>query len=127
MKNFKEIIMQKSIKNILNVLFILSVSCMSINSFANETTNNTVSESSDKIEIAEPEITEPITHGEETHKNHCYKCHTNEIYTRDDRFVKSIDALSKQVVRCKDGSDIPWFDEDADAVVQFLNKKYYRF
>jgi len=73
------------------------------------------------------EIADPIAHGEKAHKNHCYKCHTDDIYTRENRFVKSIDALSKQVVRCKEGNDIPWFDEDADAVVQFLNKKYYRF
>jgi hypothetical protein len=73
------------------------------------------------------EIKDPIAHGEKAHKNHCYKCHTDDIYTRENRFVKSIDALSKQVVRCKEGNDIPWFDEDADAVVQFLNKKYYRF
>lgn len=73
------------------------------------------------------EITDPIAHGEKAHKNHCYKCHSDDVYTREDRFVKSIDALSKQVLRCKEGNDIPWFDEDADAVVQFLNKKYYRF
>ncbi len=68
-----------------------------------------------------------LRHGETAHKNHCYKCHTDQVYTREDRFVKSLDALSKQVVRCKDGSNIPWFDEDADAVVQFLNQKYYKF
>jgi hypothetical protein len=68
-----------------------------------------------------------LTHGEEAHKIHCYKCHTDTIYTREDRFVKSIDALSKQVLRCKEGNDVPWFDEDSDAVVQFLNQKYYRF
>jgi hypothetical protein len=73
------------------------------------------------------EIKDPIAHGEEAHNNHCYKCHSDDVYTRENRFVKSIDALSKQVVRCKEGNDIPWFDEDADAVVQFLNKKYYRF
>lgn len=73
------------------------------------------------------EISDPIAHGEKAHKNHCYKCHTDGVYTRENRFVKSIDALSKQVVRCKDGSNVPWFDEDSDAVVQFLNKKYYRF
>jgi len=72
-------------------------------------------------------ITDAVAHGEETHKNHCYKCHTDEVYTRENRFVKSIDALSQQVVRCKDSNNIPWFDEDTDAVVQFLNKKYYRF
>ena len=73
------------------------------------------------------ETTDLLAHGEEAHKNHCYKCHTDDVYTRENRFVKSIDALSKQVVRCKDGSNVPWFDEDTDAVVQFLNKKYYRF
>ena len=73
------------------------------------------------------EITDPVAHGEQAHKTHCYKCHTDDVYTRENRFVKSIDALSKQVVRCKDGNDVPWFDEDTDAVVQFLNKKYYRF
>lgn len=76
---------------------------------------------------SDDDISDPIAHGEEAHKNHCYKCHTDEVYTRENRFVKSIDALSKQVIRCKEGSDVPWFDEDADAVVQFLNKKYYKF
>ena len=73
------------------------------------------------------EMDDKIAHGEKTHNVHCYKCHTDEVYTRENRFVKSIDALSKQVVRCKDGNNIAWFDEDTDAVVQFLNNKYYRF
>lgn len=73
------------------------------------------------------EINKQIAHGEKAHKTHCYKCHTDEVYTRENRFVKSIDALSKQVVRCKDSTNVPWFDEDTDAVVQFLNNKYYRF
>ena len=73
------------------------------------------------------DITDPITHGEQAHKTHCYKCHSDDVYTRENRFVKSIDALSKQVVRCKENTGAPWFDEDADAVVQFLNQKYYRF
>jgi mono/diheme cytochrome c family protein len=68
-----------------------------------------------------------LAHGEEAHQKYCYKCHTDDVYTREDHFVKSIDALKKQVVRCKDANDIPWFDEDVDAVVQFLNTKYYKF
>lgn len=76
---------------------------------------------------SDTETTDPVSDGEQAHKDHCYKCHTDDVYTRENRFVKSIDALSKQVVRCKDGNNVPWFDEDTDAVVQFLNKKYYRF
>jgi hypothetical protein len=73
------------------------------------------------------ENTALIAHGEELHKEYCYKCHTDEVYTREDHFVKSIDALRKQVVRCKDANNIPWFDEDVEAVVLFLNTKYYKF
>lgn len=102
--------MTKPIKNKTSYLLFLSVLSISNISYASG-----------------EDIKDPIAHGEEAHKNHCYKCHTDDVYTRENRFVKSIDALSKQVVRCKEGNDIPWFDEDADAVVQFLNKKYYRF
>ena len=110
--------MKPATKKTLGSLLFLSVISISNISCANENDNATVETG---------KIDKPIAHGEEAHKNHCYKCHTDEIYTRDNRFVKSIDALSQQVVRCKDGSDIPWFDEDSDAVVQFLNKKYYKF
>lgn len=65
--------------------------------------------------------------GDKAHQNHCYKCHTDKIYTRDDRFVKSMSALSSQVKRCKDSNDIPWFEEDTGAVTHFLNEKYYKF
>jgi hypothetical protein len=68
-----------------------------------------------------------LEHGEKMHADHCLKCHTDSVYTRDDRFVKSLNALSKQVVRCKDNTGAPWFDEDTEAVVHFLNEKYYKF
>ena len=80
-----------------------------------------------KEEDKQTVISDPIAHGKKAHETHCYKCHSDEIYTREDRIVKSLDALSRQVDRCKDGTGTPWFDEDAEAVVQFLNKKYYRF
>ena len=82
--------------------------------------------SNSTVVYADEETADPM-HGENVHTEHCYKCHTDSVYTRDNRFVKSIDALGKQVVRCKDSNDIPWFDEDTDAVVQFLNQKYYKF
>ena len=66
-------------------------------------------------------------HGQKMHNEHCNKCHTDKVYTRENRFVKSLGALGKQVVRCKDNTGAPWFDEDTEAVVHFLNEKYYRF
>jgi DNA-directed RNA polymerase subunit M/transcription elongation factor TFIIS len=93
-----------------------------------ETAPETSSETMTNMQATDDKtVQDMIAHGEEAHKVHCYKCHTDEVYTRENRFVKSIDALSKQVVRCKDGNDVPWFEEDTAAVVQFLNNKYYRF
>lgn len=66
-------------------------------------------------------------HGNEMHTNHCLKCHTDSVYTRENRFVKSLNALGKQVVRCKNNTGTPWYDEDTEAVVHFLNEKYYKF
>ena len=102
--------MKTSMHYLHHCLFAFAALCFSTVSFADKS-----------------EIIDPIAHGEQAHQTHCYKCHSDDVYTRDNRFVKSIDALSKQVVRCKEGSNIPWFDEDADAVVQFLNNKYYKF
>ena len=66
-------------------------------------------------------------HGNKMHTEHCNKCHTDKVYTRENRFVKSLNALSRQVVRCKDNTGVPWYDEDTAAVVHFLNEKYYKF
>ena len=66
-------------------------------------------------------------HGEKMHNNHCFKCHTDQVYTRDNRFVKTLNALGKQVERCKNNTGVPWFDEDTEAVVDFLNTRYYKF
>lgn len=68
-----------------------------------------------------------LKHGQKVHQNHCLKCHTDSVYTRENRIVKSINALGKQVRICRDNTEAPWFADDTDAVINFLNKKYYRF
>ncbi len=127
----KKLILNSPVSSLLlcTALIVTSASCA--NESNNEATDNSspATQSADKVKAATADelMIETISHGEEAHNNHCYKCHTDEVYSREDRFVKSIDALSKQVIRCKDGSNVPWFDEDTDAVVQFLNQKYYKF
>ncbi|MGB5397270.1 MAG: hypothetical protein WBN96_08980 [Gammaproteobacteria bacterium] len=109
-------IMSDSFKTILCSLAIISTQAC-----ADDKTDNKaeVKTSGDKAEY--------YAHGEEIHQDHCLKCHTDQVYTRSDRFVTSINALGQQVERCKNGNNIPWFDEDTEAVVHFLNTKYYKF
>ena len=89
-----------------------------------EATENTSNPATAMIDATN---TSQFEHGDKMHTEHCYKCHTDQVYIREDRFVKSLSALGKQVERCKDNTGTPWFDEDTEAVVQFLNQKYYKF
>lgn len=68
-----------------------------------------------------------LQRGQKLHEENCTQCHGSEVYTRDDRFIKSLEALRKQVKRCEINQDITWFEEDSEAVVKFLNNKYYKF
>ena len=94
---------------------------------AQNTTEQVQSASKPITQVQDTTNVSQLEHGDKMHTEHCYKCHTDQIYIRDDRFVKSLSALGKQVVRCKDNTGTPWFDEDTEAVVQFLNQKYYKF
>lgn len=114
-------------KTLTSLFFIVTLSISSQSCAKNEDSNASKKVNDHANTTTESVSQSVIEHGEQVHKAHCYKCHTDEVYTREDRLVKSLDALSKQVNRCTTSTNVPWFDEDADAVAQFLNEKYYRF
>jgi len=57
----------------------------------------------------------------------CTSCHQSNVYTRKDRKVKSLKDLSGQVSRCVSATGANWFPDDQKAVINLLNKKYYKF
>lgn len=65
--------------------------------------------------------------GSQLHDKHCTSCHDERVYTREDRRVTSLDALTKQVQRCELSLGLKWFDEDVDDVTNYLNTTYYKF
>jgi hypothetical protein len=65
--------------------------------------------------------------GETLHASHCTSCHDSSVYTRENRRVTSLEGLRKQVQRCELSLGLKWFDEDLEAVTQYLNETYYRF
>lgn len=58
---------------------------------------------------------------------HCVACHGSEVYTRDDRKVKSLPALERQVQRCESALGLRWFDEDISEMTGLLNDRFYHF
>lgn len=68
-----------------------------------------------------------IPAGKALSDQHCYQCHGTEVYTREDRKVRSLDALSRQVRRCELALGLKWFDDEIENVTAYLNQDYYRF
>ena len=68
-----------------------------------------------------------IDPGKKLHDEHCMRCHTKEIYTREHRIVNSYAELAERVRQCELSNELTWFDEEINAVVDYLNSTYYHF
>ena len=65
--------------------------------------------------------------GEALYRQYCTSCHDDSMYTRKNRRVNSMDALTSQVGRCDAALGLKWFDDEINAVAAYLNKNYYHF
>lgn len=66
--------------------------------------------------------------GESLHDDKCTSCHKDDVYTREDRMVKTMSALEHQVDNCMRGAaKAEWTQPQTTSVIQFLNDRYYKF
>ncbi len=66
--------------------------------------------------------------GEKLHNEKCTSCHRDEVYTREDRMVKTMSALENQVQNCMKGAaKAEWTEAQTTSVIDFLNERYYKF
>lgn len=72
-------------------------------------------------------------HGKDLHDANCQSCHASlmggnpdQIYTRSNRRVTSINGLRNQVTRCKTTVGVSWPDDKIDDVVEYLNSQFYK-
>lgn len=75
-----------------------------------------------------------LARGKQLLEENCIKCHADmvggdgsKIYTRDNRRIDSLEALNKQVHRCKTSLGVSWPEDQIADVVAYLNKTYYKF
>lgn len=57
----------------------------------------------------------------------CVGCHDSRVYTRSNRRVQNIDALTRQVKMCDSQLGTILFDDQVMDVVNYLNDNYYKF
>ncbi len=69
---------------------------------------------------------EPSFDAERFHRQHCTACHDSGVYTRPDRRVHSRQQLRAQVRRCDASLGIRLFDDDLEALVDYLDRQFYR-
>jgi cytochrome c553 len=68
-----------------------------------------------------------VDNGKTLVESNCTKCHDQQVYTRPDRRVNTLEGLTKQVTRCERSLGLKWFDDDIDDVAAYLNQTYYHF
>ena len=66
-------------------------------------------------------------HAESFHQQKCTGCHDTSVYTRANRRVDSLPRLESQVRMCDANLGIKLFDDDLQALVDYLDKNYYKF
>jgi len=69
-----------------------------------------------------------LAHGKKLHDEKCMSCHKTKVYTREDRRVKTLDALAKQVNFCMKGAaKADWSTSETNSVIEYVNNKFYKF
>ncbi len=99
-------------------------------------TLSTIACAEDKTTAQAPEQKQAVTQvatgthyqGENLHNDKCTSCHRDEVYTREDRMVRTMAALENQVSNCMTGAaKAEWTPSETSSVIEFLNDRYYKF
>ena len=65
--------------------------------------------------------------GKELFEDKCTRCHSTELFTREDRSVKTLEVLNTRVKVCSIAAEAEWADDKISTVVEYLNKNFYKF
>ena len=65
--------------------------------------------------------------GKALYEDKCTKCHTTEVFTKEDRSIKSLEGLKTRVQQCTGAAEVTWNDDQIKSVTDYLNKHYYKF
>lgn len=68
-----------------------------------------------------------IAHGKRLHEANCMACHDTNVYTRNDRVVRSLDALKEQLVNCSHMARAEFSKSDTQDLLKYLNDDFYQF
>ncbi len=113
----------EKMKIIYGLLIVLSLGWASVNG-AEEASQGQKAEEKQEVPMSQSKL----------HETNCISCHASmfdgkpyNMYTRNNRKVKTAEGLRSRVQMCATNLNLQWFDEDVDQVTQFLNREFYHF
>jgi hypothetical protein len=65
--------------------------------------------------------------GKRLHDANCMGCHDIGIYTRNDRLVRSLDALKEQLGDCSHMAKREFSAIETQNIIKYLNDRFYQF
>ena len=65
--------------------------------------------------------------GKRLHDANCMRCHDTSLYTREDRLVRSLEALKEQLASCSHMANREFSTIEAQNIIQYLNDQFYQF
>jgi hypothetical protein len=65
--------------------------------------------------------------GKRLHDANCMGCHDTGIYTRNDRLVRSLDALKEQLGDCSHMAKREFSAIETQNIIKYLNDRFYQF
>jgi mono/diheme cytochrome c family protein len=77
--------------------------------------------------LARPVLPADSAQGKKLHDTNCVKCHNTSVYTRQDRKIKSLDALNERLVACTHAAQVTLTDDEQKSIAQYLNEQFYKF
>lgn len=68
-----------------------------------------------------------LLRGRALYENQCTACHESVVHIRERRVVTSLPALYERVEHWRTVTHAQWSKEEVQAVVDYLNARYYKF
>lgn len=65
--------------------------------------------------------------GKRLHDANCMQCHDTSLYTREDRSVRSLEALREQLTSCSHMANREFSASETQNVIKYLNDQFYQF
>jgi mono/diheme cytochrome c family protein len=65
--------------------------------------------------------------GQRLHEANCMGCHNTSVYTRQNRQVRSLDALKQQLEGCGHVANKEFSAAETQNIIKYLNERFYHF